>query len=334
MASEWAAKAIADEEHESMVGEWHYGANLTYEINIFYGKLFYQEFSTEGDLFCQGELVVDGKYLVGQLRSPTREHVGTIRLQHQAKAGKIISNFQAPGTSTWNAATVATKEPLAAPAQSSLSGPGSQQRGPKKFLLEDPSLTTTQVPQTGKPTRGTNSPRLTPRLAAAAAEEPPPLSLSPIEFSHWPSSGPQAPILEGPIGLVRGAGLPGGMFRAETRHFALRPSRLDCYSNLQAMESGAAPSESFAISELENQLADGCVKTSMANEDIKLFFIDGSIAKTLPAAVKKAVAAARTTAPLAATLAKGKKRKLEESVKKAVPGAKRKASAKRKGGKQ
>jgi len=99
-----------------MVGIWSYGENLTYEINMFYDKLFYQEFNPDGSMFCQGELVSHGKHLIAMLRNNNRAHVGTIRLLHQAQVGEMISNFRDVGSDTWQNDTVARKHQASSPA--------------------------------------------------------------------------------------------------------------------------------------------------------------------------------------------------------------------------
>lgn len=89
-----------------MVGLWSYGENLSYEINMFYEKLFYQEFNTDGSPYCQGELVSDGKYWIAILRSG-RILKGTIRLLHEAQV--LTSNFKDVGSAEWQSDTVARK---------------------------------------------------------------------------------------------------------------------------------------------------------------------------------------------------------------------------------
>lgn len=220
---------------QAMLGVWTYGSNLTYEINSFYDKLFYQEFNQDESLFCQGELVSagDGVHLTAMLRNVNRTHVGTLRLFHshdEYRVGVIVSNFQDVGSKDWQEDTVAR-----------------------------------QVP----------SPDV---IAAGAASQQP------------------EPLLEGTLGVMyANAGLPGG------RHFVLLPERLDCYKNPQAATDGLQPLESFWNDELQD-LKDGSMKTSVTGQFIKIFFIDPSFTKSLPAAIKKACSSlARVSAPKAET---------------------------------
>jgi len=234
-ASTRRVPSAVETKHEALLGVWTYGSNLTYEIHIFYDKLFYQEFNQDDSLFCQGELLNadDGMRMIAMLRDVNRSHIGTIRLMHyfdEERVGHIVSNFQEVGSKDWTEDTDAKQAP---------------------------------------------TPAAIAAAASAASQQP-------------------KPLLEGTLGVMyASAGLPGG------RHFVLHADRLDCYKNPKAAADGLQPLECFWNDELQD-LKDGSMKKSVNGESIKIFFIDPSFTKSLPAAIKKACSS-RASAPKAET---------------------------------
>lgn len=102
-------RGVVDQATAHLTGVWSYTSELSYEINRFTDKLFYQEFNSDRSLFCQGELVSQGKFLVGNLTDANRVAVGTIRLHYKAATRELISSFKDP-VGDWQPETAAKKQ--------------------------------------------------------------------------------------------------------------------------------------------------------------------------------------------------------------------------------
>lgn len=104
--------AHAKSDPRSIVGSWLYdkAANHFFDINVYYNKLFFQEFNRDGTLYCQGELVADGKYLIATLTCSNNAPAGIVKLQHDSSQSKIVCAFRPHLSYFWNAEAVALKQ--------------------------------------------------------------------------------------------------------------------------------------------------------------------------------------------------------------------------------